>query len=54
MASASCCDCGDEPSGSCATELVTWLQVSHVHKLIILVICKFRKKLQIQICHILR
>jgi hypothetical protein len=22
---AGCCECGDEPSGSCATELVGWL-----------------------------
>jgi hypothetical protein len=22
---AGCCECGDEPSGSCATELVSWL-----------------------------
>jgi hypothetical protein len=22
---ASCCECGDEPSGSCTTELVNWL-----------------------------
>jgi hypothetical protein len=21
---ASCCECGDEPSGSCAVELVSW------------------------------
>jgi hypothetical protein len=24
---ASCCECGDEPSGSCATELVILYQV---------------------------
>jgi hypothetical protein len=24
---AGCCECGDEPSGSCATELVSWLMV---------------------------
>jgi hypothetical protein len=22
---AGCCECGDEPSGSCTTELVSWL-----------------------------
>jgi hypothetical protein len=25
---AGCCECGDEPSGSCATELVSWLVIS--------------------------
>jgi hypothetical protein len=24
---AGCCECGDEPSGSCATELVTYILV---------------------------
>jgi hypothetical protein len=27
---AGCCECGDEPSGSCATELVSWLVMLEV------------------------
>jgi hypothetical protein len=28
---ASCCECGDEPSGSCATELVTCSEITNCH-----------------------
>jgi hypothetical protein len=31
---AGCCECGDEPSGSCATELVRWFQKSVVNALL--------------------
>jgi hypothetical protein len=26
---AGCCECGDKPSGSCATELVSYTQTEH-------------------------
>jgi hypothetical protein len=29
---AGCCECGDEPSGSCATELVSYLFVVYLSK----------------------
>jgi hypothetical protein len=28
---AGCCECGDEPSGSCATELVSFFQSAFIH-----------------------
>jgi hypothetical protein len=28
---AGCCECGDEPSGSCATELVSYLYYNNCH-----------------------
>jgi hypothetical protein len=34
-----CCGCGDEPSGSCATELVSFIQVMFLHTY--LCVCMF-------------
>jgi hypothetical protein len=32
---ASCCECGDEPSGSCATELVSYLWFIYLTNLLL-------------------